>query len=463
MKHSIILALAFMIIFAAAGVSPVLADEAVDQLIKQVIGDARSNSDRAARLYSAGLIAKDTPEIQVVLLLKAVEYGLKGITVPEARTSVQGAVALLGEAAPQRADEWGAMDLDLLRRWFRVAKSRDEKETIAGQLIELQVSRGGDFMSKRKWAEAVDAYREAYSVASTLNLASKNELARDLRLATHFLGVSQKVERYEASLKAKPDHAPTRTLLLDALVIGLDAPARAAGYLNDDVDQAYRTYVPLAAKEEGKVQGDICRELGDWYYKALAPKSAQLSKAAVLVRAKGYYQQYLDAHTTQDLAGAKVKMALSKIDKELEKLALDGMPVPSRDRIVFLDKKSIAPFKAGTKQGKFPIQKGVDCLGPFSGSGIYFDQKTGKDVIYEIHTSRPIKAFYYKGAAIFKTTIEFFSPSGKRIAGIGPLTGGNSWAEYTLKLPRGAGNHLFLKFHNTASTWFYIDTIKFQK
>ena len=128
-----------------------------------------------------------------------------------------------------------------------------------------------------------------------------------------------------------------------------------------------------------------------------------------------------------------------------------------------LVKKSMAPFKAGAKQGSFPVQKGIDCRGPFAGSGIYFDQKTGKDVVYEIRTSRRIKAIYYKGAAIFNTTIEVFSPSGKRLAGLGPLKGGNSWAEYTLKFPRTAGNHVFLRFHNTASTWFYIDTITIQK
>ena len=46
---------------------------------------------------------------------------------------------------------------------------------------------------------------------------------------------------------------------------------------------------------------------------------------------------------------------------------------------------------------------------------------------------------------------------------MGPLKGGNSWYEYTLKLPSSAGNHVFLKFRNDASTWFYINTIKLLK
>ena len=463
MKHSVVFALPFAIVFAAAGVGSVSADEAVDQFIKQVIGDAKSNSDRAASLYSAAKIAEDTPEIQVVLLLKAVEYGMKSIAVAEARTTVQGAIALLGKAASERADEWSAMSLDLHRRWFGACKSRDEKKTVGGRLVKLLVSLGRDLGSKGKWAGAVGTYREALSVASTLNLASKDELAMDYRVATHLLGVSKKVDRYETALKAKGDHAATRMSLLNVLVIDLDAPARAVKYLNDGVDRAFSTYVPLASRETGDLQSDDCRKLGDWYYKTLVPKAVQLSKAAMLVRARICYQQFLDGRTRPDVAGGAAKMAISKIDKELEKLAASGMPIPSRNRIVFLARKSMAPFKAGRRYDAFPVQKGDDALGPFSGSGVYFDQKTGKDVVYEIRTSRPIRTLYYKGAAIFGTTIEFFSPSGKRIAGMGPLTGGNKWAEFTLKLPRGAGNHVFLKFHNTASHWFYIDTLKFLK
>jgi len=465
MKHSLAFALVLVIVFAAVGVSPVSADEAVDQLVKQVLGDAKNNTERAARLYSAAQIAKDTPEIQVVLLSNAVEYGMKSITVPEARATVQGAIELLGKVAPERADQWLEVNLDLHRRWFRVCKSSDEKETVAGKLAELLRFIGRDCGSKGKWTGAVAAYREALSVASMLKLDSKNEIVREFRMATHLLGVSQKVERYETALKAKPDHAATRTLLLNALVIDMDAPARAAKYLDDDVDQAFSTYVPLAVGEAGDLQANVCRELGDWYYKAMSPKAAVLSKSAMLVRAQTYYQQFLDKNTANDVKSLAVKMNLSKIDKELEKLASAGMPVsrPSRNRIVFLAKKSMAPFKAGKRFSPFPAQKGDDALGPFSGSGVFFDQKTGKDVIYEIHTSRPIRTMYYKGGAIFNTTIEVFSPSGKRLAGMGPLKGGNKWAEYTLKFPRTAGNHVFLRFHNTASTWFYIDTIKFLK
>jgi len=453
MKCALVLGAVFASVFAA-GVGSVSGDDAVDELVKQVISDAKSNTERAVGLYSAGKIAKDTPEIQVMLLIKSVEYGMKSITVPQARTTVQSAVDMLGKVAPEQADRWLKMNLDLHRRLFRMTKSRDEKETVAEKLVELLLVKGRQNGSKGVWSEAAGAYREAYSVASMLKLDSKNEIARDLRVATHLLGVSQKVDRYETILKAKPDHAATRTLLLNALVIDLDAPAKAVKHLTEDVDQAFGTYVPLAAKDSEGLQANVCRELGDWYYKALAPRAAQLSKSAMLVRARAYYQRFLDEKTAKDIKALAVKMTLSKIDKELEKLASAGMPVsrPTRNRIVF-----------GTKHGKFPVQKGANPLSPFSGGGVYFDQKTGKDVVYEIYSSGPIKGIYYKGAAIFDTHIQVFNPRGKLLAGMGPLKGGNSWHEYTLKLPSSAGNHVFLKFRNDASTWFYINTLKLIK
>ncbi len=464
MKRTFILGIATAVLFACIGAEPVSADEAVEQLITQIVGDSRSNAERAEKLYVAAEVAKDTPEIQAVMLVRAIQYGMKSMASPKARTAVQNSLTLLGKVAPDRADEWRGLDIDLQRRLFRASKSREAKATIGAKLIALQKEQGQSCGAKGDWAGAASAYREAYSVATMLKLPEKAELSRELRTATHRMNVSKKIAQYKTVLKTKPDMVSTRTLLLNALVIDLNSPAQAAEYLNEDVDTAYRTYVPLAAKEASEIQGDVCRELGDWYYKALCPKSAQYSKAAMLVRAQSYYQQFLDAGNAKGVTGVSVKMAIDKIDKELEKMAAAGMPAVKRDRIIFHAKKSMKLFKAGTKQGKFPVQKGLDARTPFvGGGGVYFNQKTGKDVVYEIFSSSSIKSIHYKGAAIFNTHIKAYSAKGKLLATLGPLKGGNSWYEYTLTLPKGYHNHIFLTFRNDASTWFYIDTITLKK
>ena len=462
MKRITIPVLIFSALIAAAGPFSACADEEADQFIKEILRDAKTNAERASSLHQAAKLARDNPGLQVALLEKAVEHGLKSVATPQARETVEASLDMLVKLAPKRKDAWLAARIDLHRRWFRLAKSRDEKVKVGERLVRLLVSMGHIHRSSGKWAEARAAYREASSLASVLNLADRADIARNLRLATHFLGVSQKVDRYVRALAEKPDNAANRGALIKALVVDLDDPARAAKYLNDDIDETFRIYVPLVMKKVSELSEDICRELGDWYYKTLLPKALPLSKPAMLTRAKTYYEQFLARHATQDVEALKARMALKKIDKEFDKLAAAGTPAV-RDRIIFLAKKSMAPYKTGTRFGSFPVQKTKDGLGPFVGKGVYFNQRTGQDVLYEIYTSRPIKGLYYKGAAIFSTTIEFFDARGKRITGIGPLSGGNQWAEHTLKLPRTAGKHLFLRFHNTASTWFYIHTLKLRR
>jgi len=462
MKRITIPALIFSGLIAASGPFSASADEEADQFIKEIVRDAKTNAERASNLHKAAKLVEDNPGLQVTLLEKAVEHGLKSVTTPQAREAVEDSLDLLVKLAPKRRDAWLAARVELYRRWFRATRSREAKAKVGDKLVRLLVSLGDQRGGDNKWNEAAAAYREAMSVASVVNLPEKSDVSQKLRLATHFLGVFQNVDRYVRALAEKPDNVTTRGALVKALVVDLDAPARAAKYLNDDIDETFRTYVPLVIKDVAEVAEDICRELGDWYYKTLVPKALPLSKPAMLTRAKTYYEQFLARHTTQDVVALKARMALKKIDKELEKLATAGTPAV-RDRIIFLAKKSMAPYKSGTRFDSFPVQKTKDGLGPFAGKGVYFNQRTGQDVIYEIYTSRPIKGLYYKGAAIFSTTIEFFDARGKRIAGIGPLSGGNRWAEYTLKLPRTAGSHLFLRFHNTASTWFYIHTLKFHR
>jgi len=445
-------------VILAVGVPPASADD-TDDLVKEILRSAKTNAERASALYRAARLAKDAPKLQIVLLEKAVECGVKDVAAPASRKIVIESLAKLTVLAPKRADTWRAASADLHRRWYRATRKRDDKAAVGEKFVDLLVSLGEDYGRDRKWAKAAGAYREAASVANSLDLTCKADIARDLRMASYFFGVSQKVDRYIRVLKQKPDHAATKASLLKALVVDLDEPGRAVKYLDDDVDEMFRTYVPLADKDPEELQPNVCRELGDWYYRILAPQASLVGKVVMLRRAKKYYKQFLDASTSPGLDGVKAKVAMRAIDKELEKLANIGRPV-YRNRIIFRAKESMTPFKIGKQYKPFPVQKTADGLGPFSGKGVYFDQKTGKDVIYEIYSSRPIKGVYYKGGAIFGTTIEFLDARGKRIAGMGPLRGGNSWHEFTLKIPRGSRNHMFLKFHNTASSWFYIDTLK---
>jgi len=99
-----------------------------------------------------------------------------------------------------------------------------------------------------------------------------------------------------------------------------DDPASAAKVLTDDLDEATRTYVPLAAKPRDQLTPEQCRELGRWYYTQFehAPPAG---KPVVLRRARGYYERYLAETKDTDLRLTKARLALGEIARHLGKYA----------------------------------------------------------------------------------------------------------------------------------------------
>jgi hypothetical protein len=96
----------------------------------------------------------------------------------------------------------------------------------------------------------------------------------------------------------------------------------------------------------------------------------------------------------------------------------------------------------------------------FTAQPVYFNQRTGQDVVYNISAKQPVKSIYYKGAAWKSMTMSVTNSDGEVVASYGPKNGGNVWLETTLDLPPEAGKTFTLTFHNEVSTWFYIDEIE---
>jgi hypothetical protein len=131
--------------------------------------------------------------------------------------------------------------------------------------------------------------------------------------------------------------------------------------------------------------------------------------------------------------------------------------------IWFMADVSMKPFPKGTSQGVFPPQTTADPRGPFENRGVYFRQSGGRDqiVIYEIEWDTRVEEIYFKGAAIENLRIQILHRESREvIARAGPYGGGNKWHEFTLRVPRSAGKHFYLRLENHASTWFYIDRIE---
>jgi len=445
-------------LLVAAAASDARADKAVDDLIAQIATQAKTNTQRTLDFHHAAGQVPDNPSLQVPLLAQAVEYGLKSPVTPEVRDTVTKSLDLLVKIAPKRIDTWQERRIEFLTRWFRMTRDRDQRieagETLLRSVLNIAAARE----KNRRWGEAAGAYRQALSVATTLRLPEKAEITARMRLAVHRSEAVRRVERYVETLKKDPTSTAVRDLLVKTLVLDLDEPDRAVPYVNKDVAETYRTCVPLTATDIDQTPEAACGTLGKWYHDTLYPRALAVNKSAVLRRAEAYYQRFIELHAAKDVASFKAKTALLEIEAELKRLGAASSP-RGRDQRAFIADKSMKPFGVGKQFSPFPVQETADGLGPFSGKGVYFDQKTGKDVLYEIRSRRRVKVVGYKGAAIFKTTIEVLDPKGKTVAAIGPLAGGNKWAQFTLKVPATVGHHFFLRFRNHASTWFYINTL----
>lgn len=445
-----------------AGADASRADEATDKFIEEIVARGKTNAKRAADLYHTANLAPENPTLQAVLLEKAVEYGLKSPMSPEVRALLENSLITLDKIAPNRADAWRKMRIELYTRWHRRTRSRDERITIGEQLLALLLADAAAHEQGGRWGDAAAVLRRALSVATALNLPEKVGISARLRMATHRHAATQRAARYAELIKTGKATPATRRALVRLLVQDLDSPKRAAEFLNGDIDQSYRTHVPLAAGQIDKTTEAACEQLGKWYYGELAPNALAVNKPPVLARAAAYYRRFLELHAAKDVSAFKATRALEKIEKELKRLTAGRVP-RIRNRLVFLPAKSMKPFAVGKRYSPFPVQQTADALGPFTGKGVYFNQKTGKDVLYEIYSSRRVAAVHYKGAAIFKTTIEVLDPKGTPVAALGPLGGGNRWAQFVLEVPPAAGRHFFLRFRNHASTWFYINTLTLQR
>jgi formylglycine-generating enzyme required for sulfatase activity len=236
------------------------------------------------------------------------------------------------------------------------AKVKAGEEVIAalGDLAETQVAAGHA-------ADAGTTLRQAIAVATAVK--SEHRAALQARLAG--MAQQQQSEKQIAALKAKLEADPAddaaRKELVRLYLVEMDAPAEAAKYIGESLDEATRKYLPAAAKPMEDAPELACRELGDWYNGLADQAAAPSSKAAMLQRAQGYYERYLVLHTDKDLGRTAAALTLKRIEDALEKLG-PAVPAPkSGSAIVTLDLgKGVAMRLVLIRPGKFLMGEGKE-------------------------------------------------------------------------------------------------------
>lgn len=258
----------------------------------------------AQKLLKSSNTLTEAPALRVYLSEKAYEFGMAA---PQGYGTAQAALNLLDTSAPERKEQWDEKRLELYKALYRTGKSADKKT--AGENYVTQCLVVGDNKANAGlWAEAVALYQQAVSTATFIRSLQKAEAAERLATANQM----KDIEQLKEQLKKDPENAAVRMALIRTYV-ELDQPGWAVPYVNHpNVGEAWRTYVPLAAKGIDALPTQVCLELGNWY-KTLAAGALADARSALAKRARSYYITYLrkaraGGATANALADAREKI-----------------------------------------------------------------------------------------------------------------------------------------------------------
>ena len=204
-----------------------------------------------------------------------------------------------------------------MRLQYRSAKGAAARKTAGTSLIAALVALADTKATGEHAAEAVKLYREAIPIATILR-SGRADIAAKLKSAQARALLEKKLMVLRAALADAPGDAKAQTKLILFHLHELDDPAGARKYLTEDIDEAIRTYIPMAAKPVEEIDPAVCQELGQWYYQQTSKASAA-GKRVVLTRAMKYYRRYLAETKDTGIKKLRGKLVLHKIEKELGK------------------------------------------------------------------------------------------------------------------------------------------------
>jgi len=335
----------------------ILAGGEVDELVRALRSDARSDAEAAGKILRAATELQDDPAVRVQLYEKAYEIGLRHRDGYGA--AIRAASVLVKLDRANRA-AWQKKLLAACRLDVQAA-SRKDKPGKGQTLLRYLVALADRAASRGDWTEAVTLYGEALATGRHYDPARQGELTAKLAKARSQAVTVRQAQQLRKRLEEAPAEIATREKLILLYVVGLDDPAEASKLLTPETREELRTYVPMAARDVAKIQPGSCLELGDWY-KALASKAVgPANKAKALRRAKTYYERFLSRTEDKGVRRYKAKASLGYVTRELGiSRAATGLPAAmARDCVLYL------PFDRET----FVKRKGKSFARDLSGQG----------------------------------------------------------------------------------------------
>ena len=219
-------------------------------------------------------------------------------------------------------------------------------------------------------------------------------------------------------------------------------------------------YIEQASSFEANKAQKIVN-LASKYDKALAQLQKSLVRSGKLDDAKTVHEERERIANSKPVIQAKLKIKKvveNKSSLKFKKKNNSHSSKRAKTKVKFIKNKSMELYQKGYEGLDFPVQKTKDPTACFKKEPVYFNQKTGTDVIYEVNHQSLVKSLRWKGAAMQNMTIEIFDKKGNILAKGGPYGGGNTWGEFTIKFK--PVRDFTIKISNHAGLWFFIKEIQ---
>ena len=347
------------VLFAASWARADEAQDAFDSLygdeVKRITATLTGADDAAlaARLLDAARTPGNPPVLVAVICEKAYELAMRDSS---GYPTAVAAMELLAEKVPARKAECASKLLAAQMKLFSAAKG-DEKTRFGEKLLDSLAGAADAQVAAGDLDGGVESTRQALGIAVALGSPAKAEI--QTRYAA--LYVRQQKQKQVVTLKAKieanPQDAAARKDLIKLYLADLDNPAEAAKFLDATADETTRKLLPEAVKPLDQVPEAVCAAMGDWYRGMADQTTVVTAKGALLVRAKAYYQRFVELHAAEDLPRTTATLALGKVDEALAALPAGVVPQPAAGK--WTDCMPLIDPDRHTVMGKWEVKNGT--------------------------------------------------------------------------------------------------------
>lgn len=185
------------------------------------------------------------------------------------------------------------------------------------------LERAGDLnVEGGEYGEALRHYIRARTFARGNDEIDSDRLNGKIERVRVRVQATKRIEQYTQRIKQNPKDEKAGHDLVMAYIVDMDQPEAAAKY-TFLIDEGLANKVQLAVKESDTIEASDALDMAEWY-EGFAANGPTPTRAAMMTRAIGYYQAYVDSDEADAGRRAIIRVKLERLGEQLAKLGPSG-------------------------------------------------------------------------------------------------------------------------------------------